>query len=739
MSEQLVVAAWNCWLQLVNARKRQALVFRKAASRLLQAQLSSAWQKWAAIVQDAVVRHNILARVVQRLSHMSLAVAMGHWAYIVAEIQIQRAHESQLLNTVLRRMGNRCLWSTFTVWVGAVNAHKDSISEQQRVEQNGKRALMRLRQSWLGAAFSRWVEMTVTQRRHRQILGSVLTRLSHARLTSAFDGWRYELANASRRARLMAQFVARMRHAVLWSVVRAWQHRLKQTRLQHASAVRVLSHLRHRSLSSPFKQWAFTIRKQRAINATRRKVFAKILHLKLFAAWNAWCESIAVIARNRSIVSRTIGRLKHKVQARSFAEWCGRVKDEAYYRSLMTKIVSRLSNQQMYRAFAAWTRLSRLRKLTRKVASRLQNRALHLRFWQWERHAHASRQLWLSAAIPEIAQQRIGELEDTVIKARDDAEAARNAMMAEGPLTLLAQLEAELAAARSETAQLRAIVAANRENAQLEVESGFKRGEQQAKRQILMNERQRRERHAAQLQAAEEAARKAQLAEDDIKRRHRAEADFYRRSREELERQYAEKQSLVEERFEQVMLSYCAHRNHRSERSRREIMRQTLIAWQTMCAGFLPVPEGVPPTPTKRHEEARATSRASPRHPTAVGTLASPPSLLKGGKLKKLSKGEWKSRWVELLTISSEASEEELSTAWIIYRKNEQSSRDLGRLDLSGCTMASTTTIVEGTTRQTFTLVNSVDSERFTFAAETEEDMTAWTAMLLPVLPESGK
>jgi hypothetical protein len=425
------------------------------------------------------------------------------------------------------------------------------------------------------------------------------------------------------------------------------------------------------------------------------------------------------------------------MQARCFAGWVGQVKDEAHHRFLMLKLICRLRNLRSYKAFDAWARSSNLRKLAKNVAKRLQNRTIHVRFWAWQRHAHASRQLWLSTAIPEVAQQRIAELEAIAIRARDEAEVARQAMVAQGPLTLLAQREAELASTRAEVAQLRSIIAANRENAQLEIETGFKKGEQQAKRQVFMTEHQRRERHEAQLQDAEDKARKARLAEEDVKRRQRAEADYNRRKRDALERQHAEQLDMIEHRFEQVMLSYWTHRNCRGH-MRQQFLRQIIRTWQCSVSSSRAISEGIPPSgsPSQRLQAVRPP-RSSPRLPTpAEVAIAGDPAgssqsqVLKTGRLLKLSKGEWKTRWVELLVIAAEASEE-LNAVWIVYRKNEQSARDLGRLKLSGCSMVAGTSSSPGSVgKYMMTLVDKATRERLVLAAEAEDGYAGWIAAL---------
>jgi hypothetical protein len=132
-------------------------------------------------------------------------------------------------------------------------------------------------------------------------------------------------------------------------------------------------------------------------------------------------------------------------------------------------------------------------------------------------------------------------------------------------------------------------------------------------------------------------------------------------------------------------------------------------------------------------------ARASPRVATAAGTAATATTMTrpvgssqisKTGRLLKASNGGWKTRWVELQSIAAEASEE-LNAVWIVYRKNEQSTRDLGGMNLTGCSMmAATRSSAESGGVYLITLVSKATSERLVFAAESEDVYAAWTAAL---------
>ena len=790
LTDHLITSAWSAWRELVDESKRQEVVFKKAASRLFRGQLAATWNTWLLRCDVANAHRNILQRVVGRLGKMSLATAMSQWVEVVATAQIRRARETEIIARVLARFDSRSLWSALATWIEVWDTQKYLAADLQRRQQTGTRAVKRLQNKvidgafrrWtemtrtqkrhrlilgtilarisrtgLSSAFDRWTEMTATQKRHRTILRSILTRMSQASLSSSFDGWRFGITQEKKRHRILIQFTARMQHTLLWKIVSTWRAWVSELKRQQAIAAKVVGHLIHSSLSAPFKQWAISARKQRVVNAARRKVFAKMTHLFLSSAWNGWCDVIAFALSNRALVSRILGRMQHAVLAGSFGKWLDIVKGVTYARAVIARTIKRLTNRHMDKVFATWSNVCYLRKTMKKISMRMQNRVVSLSFTTWERHAAARKKLWLGAKIPDVAQDRIDELENAAAKASAEAQDCRNAMNAEGPLALLEKCEAELAEVRSESAQLRSIVAANRENAQFEIESGFKKGEQQAKRQVLLNERQKRERREQQLHAAEEATRKAQLAEEDFKRRHRADADHNRRVKEDLERQYAERHRETErqheetqERFEQVMLSFYVHR---SERSRRDVLWRSLQLWADVCAASGTVPEGVPPTPTRLSQQQqhqpetppRTVARTPPASPrllaaraavaaaeprTPVGTAAASPSAMRTGKLSKWHKGEWRSRWVELVSVKP-ASPEDAEAAppvWLVLRKNKESTRDLGRIDLTECHL-----LADDTGKLAFTVVNRNTEEHFLFAAETGEECAGWVAAVLSV------
>ena len=708
MRSQILFEAWTCWSAAVRDRKHRALLHHKVALNFFHHLLNKAWRAWKHLAWDVADARRLASRAVMRLSLKLQASALNQWLRLAAVRKERRAHQQRIVARVIQRLRNRVLGAAWSAWNAEVAARKRAEDMRQKVRHTGTRALYRLKNRTAAGAFSAWAAMIAETRRQKRVMNNIIARMTHHRKAAAFSGWRFRIQSAARSRRILAQVLSRQQHLTAWKALAAWKHWLAQLQQKQETATAVVGHLANQSLGVPFRRWRVTVQKLRLMAAKMHRALARLMRLALSAAWRSWHEATYRATVVRSIVRRAVLRLRRLQASRCFGSWLAVVKEKHHFRGVMTRALTRLISRSLYRAFRRWAELWRLRKMMTTAVQRLRSRVLHLAFTRWERCAHASRKLALSGTIPAAVQKHIDGLTDALSATRDELDAARTALSKDTPREQLEQSKAALAESQGEASKLRKIIKTYRENAKSEIENGFRKGEQDARRHINALERQRRERHEAQLIEAEEAARKAAEQAEEHRRRHRADADFHRRSLDDLERHHADNLAAVTRRCKRLARAFAAHQ---SSQIRTDTLRRAVAAWRVA----LPRPSGA---------VARRAAVAPPAEgvpPVSARTARAP---MKTGMLEKWkisgdeSDGEWKSRHCALVDLGS-------TGVVLSYRKNP-TSRELGRIRCRGSSVVST---VEAAGRLPFALVSD-QGERFTFAAPSEAERGAWIAAL---------
>ncbi|KAK3268829.1 hypothetical protein CYMTET_22687, partial [Cymbomonas tetramitiformis] len=454
-----VVAAWNQWGAVCDARQRQkgrgqrgllrwqhgtqakayaqwcewraqqqrdSAVVLRALQRILRGMQSAALIGWAETAVERVRQRRLVERTLAGIHLRHVAMALRGWEEAVHELQVTRA-SAQRVAVMWTHAVQRMLREVVSFWVqwhldrrvrrtllaraaarirhGATSAALQAWMcfawQAAQVRQVAKRSLVRMQQGLAFAALDTWAEWLCLRRKAR----TALVRLRAMREAAALAGWRMCVQESQQERVMQQRMLTRWTQrtiALLRQMLEEWQavwgaSRVKTTQLRRAAGRMLL-----RLVSAAFARWSYHFLETRRARKVAMRVVLHFTGLALarpFAAWLTWAHDLAA---KKICVRRMVLRWHSAHVAAAFHGWAEKLlaRQEALH-----KVRCSARHWQCMRlgmALVTWqhsVRQTRRHKLVvRRCAARLLSNQLAQGFMGWH-DEHQRRQQLRAAAL----------------------------------------------------------------------------------------------------------------------------------------------------------------------------------------------------------------------------------------------------------------------------------------------------------------------------------------------------
>jgi hypothetical protein len=401
-SPQKMFRAWRVFARAQRDRKR--LLLGKIIDRMSNLPKWRAWHAWQKFVdaskvaavtgalqsQLSALRLKQVQAVMQRWRSRTAGPVFSAWR---AYARVRRTRKRELLDMILKRLGNLQLYSAWRAWSSFARSstlsdmkarferHTSGLETVLAAQKQARiRALiMRWQTSSITHAFQAWQSMARARRvRKRELLAKVLARLAQQKVYRAWRSWT-GFVEQSRVHDLRRKFAAAIddtRDA----------HATQVAALKKQRIVQLVENWRRRGLTPTFAAWRHTARAQRQ---RKRDLLAsvcrRLLHRELYLGWRQWTAFVE-------------GSKLHAMRAQLNSEKSKRAQ----------ALIHRWTRASLVPTFQAWATFTRLQKADReaRVARRSQLLDYVLRRLA-QQHKYAAWRTWISV----VEQARVGDVQ----------------------------------------------------------------------------------------------------------------------------------------------------------------------------------------------------------------------------------------------------------------------------------------------------------------------------------------
>ena len=346
MLNSQLIGSFESWSEYAEEQKKQRIMVKRTLMKMLRRELAQAFDRWLQYLDDLAQQRKEeqenrikMERFARKLRNREIIGAFTRWAEMTEEAVAMRVK----LTRFMKRLQNSGLIAAFATWF-------DWVQEMLEMKRKIRKVLMKTMNAAMANAWAKWIQMVEDARanlseeeRREGVLRRAMARMLNARVAAAFGAWQDVWAQKQRVKGMIRRLMNRGLAMAFQTWYDVWQETVRERMAEDEEEAR----------------------KERVV----MQVLQKLKNREMAAAWSAWFEQVEQKRRLRGLANR----MRMGAASKAFAMWISVVEERGDQRRLLHKVAARMLMRRVSMAFNSWLDAIESIRRTRNLMSRMRN------------------------------------------------------------------------------------------------------------------------------------------------------------------------------------------------------------------------------------------------------------------------------------------------------------------------------------------------------------------------------